>query len=97
VALQADSIQSGGVDTQMDGHRFNRRDFLGVAGAAASSALLASCGIRFLPAGPARKLAQRELGKTGVKLSVAGFGGMVVKDETPESASELVAQAVARG
>ena len=40
---------------------------------------------------------QRPLGKTGRNLSVVGFGGIVVMDETIESAKQLVAQAIARG
>jgi len=40
---------------------------------------------------------KRKLGKTGESLSVVGFGGIVVMDEDPPSASRLVAQAVDRG
>lgn len=40
---------------------------------------------------------KRELGNTGEMLSIVGFGGIVVKDETPESASRLVSQAIERG
>lgn len=40
---------------------------------------------------------KRVLGRTGEKLSVVGFGGIVVKDETPESAAALVKQAIERG
>jgi aryl-alcohol dehydrogenase-like predicted oxidoreductase len=40
---------------------------------------------------------QRPLGKTGQMLSVVGFGGIVVMDETIVSAKQLVAQAIARG
>lgn len=40
---------------------------------------------------------KRVLGKTGESLSVVGFGGIVVRDEEPSSASRLVAQAVERG
>ncbi|MGQ9630448.1 MAG: aldo/keto reductase [bacterium] len=40
---------------------------------------------------------KRKYGKTDEKLSVVGFGGIVVKDEEPSSASRLVAQAVDRG
>ncbi len=40
---------------------------------------------------------RRALGKTGVALSVVGFGGIVVKDEAPTTASRLVAQAMDRG
>jgi len=37
---------------------------------------------------------RRKLGKTGEELSIAGFGGIVVKDETPENAKRIVAMAV---
>ncbi len=40
---------------------------------------------------------KRLLGRTGEKLSMVGFGGMVVRDEAPSAASRLVAQAVERG
>jgi len=40
---------------------------------------------------------KRLLGKTGERLSVVGFGGMVVRDEEPAAAARLVAQAVERG
>ena len=40
---------------------------------------------------------KRSYGNTGEMLSVVGFGGSILIDETPESASELVAQAIDRG
>ncbi len=40
---------------------------------------------------------KRVLGSTGERLSVVGFGGIVVRNETPESAKELVAEAIRRG
>ncbi len=40
---------------------------------------------------------KRLLGKTGEKLSIVGFGGIVVMNEEPASAARLVAQAVERG
>lgn len=36
----------------------------------------------------------REYGKTGIELSVIGFGGILVMDETAEESSRLVSQAV---
>jgi aryl-alcohol dehydrogenase-like predicted oxidoreductase len=36
---------------------------------------------------------RRKLGKTGEELSIAGFGGIVVKGETPENAKRIVAMA----
>jgi aryl-alcohol dehydrogenase-like predicted oxidoreductase len=40
---------------------------------------------------------QRPLGATGARLSVVGFGGIVVMDETPADAARFVAEAVDRG
>ena len=40
---------------------------------------------------------KRTLGKTGETLSMIGFGGIVVKDVTPDDASRYVAQAIDRG
>ncbi len=39
----------------------------------------------------------RRLGKTGERLSVVGFGGMVVNDVEPDEATRLVVQAIDRG
>ena len=40
---------------------------------------------------------KRELGRTGERLSVVGFGGIVVMDETASAAADLVSKAVKRG
>jgi len=40
---------------------------------------------------------KRLLGKTSESLSTVGFGGIVVRDEAPSTASRFVAQAVERG
>jgi aryl-alcohol dehydrogenase-like predicted oxidoreductase len=45
---------------------------------------------------PAR-LPQREYGKTGVKLSIIGFGGIVVKDARQQHANRVVAEAFEKG
>jgi len=37
---------------------------------------------------------KRPYGKTGIGLSVIGFGGILVRDEPPEEASRLVSQAI---
>ena len=78
-------------------HQLSRRQFLRVAAAAASSAVVAGCKSTPAATEPAYKMERRTLGKTGERLSVVGFGGIVVKDETPESAGQLVAQAIERG
>src|ERR1700742_5356562 len=70
-----------------------RRDFLkqsALAAAAAATTKLAS-------ASPTNPIARRPLGKTGEHLSIIGFGGIVVMDEDPTQASNIVAEAVDRG
>ena len=42
-------------------------------------------------------LPQREYGKTGMKLSIIGFGGIVVKDTEQKHANRIVAEAFERG
>ena len=44
-----------------------------------------------------RPIARRQYGRTKQKLSIIGFGGMVVQDVTPKNAREYVAEAVDRG
>lgn len=40
---------------------------------------------------------QRPYGKTGIELSVVGFGGIICKDESIETASRYVSRAIERG
>ncbi|HHW09751.1 MAG TPA: aldo/keto reductase [Firmicutes bacterium] len=42
-------------------------------------------------------LARRLLGKTGVELSIIGFGGIVVSGVTPAEAADIVSEAITRG
>ena len=42
-------------------------------------------------------LEKRSLGRTGLKLSIIGFGGIVVRDATPRQASVRVKEAIDRG
>jgi aryl-alcohol dehydrogenase-like predicted oxidoreductase len=44
-----------------------------------------------------RAIPKRQYGRTKEKLSIIGFGGMVVKDVTPKEAANFVAEAVDRG
>jgi len=46
---------------------------------------------------PKRAIPKRQYGRTKVRLSIIGFGGMVVKDVTPKEAANFVAEAVDRG
>lgn len=69
-----------------------RRDFikqtaLGSVGAAAVNAL----------AGENKGIPKRPYGKTGIELSIIGFGGIVVTDTEPSQAAEYVKRAVERG
>jgi predicted aldo/keto reductase-like oxidoreductase len=43
------------------------------------------------------KIEKRSLGRTGEMLSIIGFGGIIVKDATPEEASSLVKLAIDTG
>lgn len=77
----------------------DRREFLQRAGALAAATVATGCIAPIAPAQPGapRTLPKRALGKTGVQLSVVGFGGIVVDQVTPAEASQLVAQAIDRG
>jgi len=46
---------------------------------------------------PPRQLERRSLGRTGERLSIVGFGGIVVMDATTTEAAERVAHAIDRG
>jgi predicted aldo/keto reductase-like oxidoreductase len=46
---------------------------------------------------PKKLIPKRQYGRTKEKLSIIGFGGMVVKDVTPKEAANFVAEAVDRG
>lgn len=46
---------------------------------------------------PAKPIARRTLGRTGEKLSILGFGGIVVMSESSTDANNIVAEAVDRG
>ncbi|HLY40372.1 MAG TPA: aldo/keto reductase [Terracidiphilus sp.] len=72
-----------------------RRTFLKQA--AVTAAAVASANSLRGTATPTNPIAKRTLGKTGVKLSIIGFGGIVVMDETTGQASNIVAEAVDRG
>jgi predicted aldo/keto reductase-like oxidoreductase len=75
----------------------NRREFLKDAGAVS----LLSCFPASLSAierqQPARGIEKRALGKTGEKLSMIGFGGIVVMNATTEQAAQRVKEAIGAG
>src|SRR5579864_6836533 len=72
-----------------------RRAFLRQA--AVTAAAVASASQMHAAKTPANPIAKRTLGKTGEKLSILGFGGIVVMDESPDAAKNIVAEAVDRG
>ena len=80
----------------------DRRNFLKTA--ALSAAAFAADGLvpkgmaeMATPTSNAATLARRDYGKTGVKLSIIGFGGIVVMNAEQEHANRIVAEAVERG
>lgn len=77
-----------------------RRDFIKQA-AIAAAAVVSTPGINALDAKPGvnhtQPIARRRLGKTGEQLSIIGFGGIVVMDENPSAAVNIVSEAVDRG
>jgi len=80
----------------------DRRDFLKMAtmsaAAFAADSLLHKGSAEMKPASSnAATLPRRAYGKTGVQLSIIGFGGIVVMNAEQENANRAVAEAVERG
>ncbi len=78
-----------------------RREFLKQAGLAAA-AVASTTQLRAIDsaakgATPTHPIARRALGRTGERLSIIGFGGIVVMDEETGAANNIVAEAVDRG
>jgi hypothetical protein len=73
-----------------------RRDFLRQAAITAAVASAPRIGAAS-PAPSARPIARRPLGKTGEPLCIIGFGGIVVMNEDPGAAANIVSEAVDRG
>ena len=77
-----------------------RRDFLKQA-AITAAAVASAARMDALDATTVEKhshlIARRPLGKTGESLSIIGFGGVVVMNEDPSAAVNIVAEAVDRG
>ncbi len=73
-----------------------RREFLKQAALTAATVASASQ-LQASGKTPSNPIARRTLGKTGEELSIIGFGGIVVMDEDPTAASNIVAEAVDRG
>jgi len=73
-----------------------RRDFLKQAAVTAATVASASA-MRASGKTSTNPIAKRTLGKTGEKISIIGFGGVVVMDESPDAAANVVAEAIDRG
>lgn len=78
----------------------DRRDFL-KKGTVAASLAASQKALQPLVAGdapaPSASFPKRQLGKTGEKLSIIAFGGIVVTDTEPKFAANIVAEAFDRG
>jgi aryl-alcohol dehydrogenase-like predicted oxidoreductase len=72
-----------------------RREF--IKQAAITAAAVASTSQISASTMPSRPIERRKLGKTGEKLSIIGFGGIVVMNEETGAAKNIVAEAVDRG
>lgn len=72
-----------------------RREF--IRQAALTAAVASSAKLQASAKTPSNPIAKRALGKTGEKLSIIGFGGIVVMDEETGAAKNIVAEAVDRG
>lgn len=76
-----------------------RREFISKAALAAPVFSLFPADLSFITREPSTsgKIEKRSLGKTGVMLSMIGFGGIIVKDATPEDAASIVKFAIDAG
>jgi predicted aldo/keto reductase-like oxidoreductase len=74
-----------------------RRDFLKETSAAALLGLFPASLAGLERSRAAGQLERRPLGRTGERLSIVGFGGIVVKDATTKEAADRVAHAIDRG
>ena len=74
-----------------------RRDFLRSAGAGAMLGLFPASLESVQRENSTEKLERRSLGRTGEKLSIIGFGGIVVMDATAAQASQRVGEAIDAG
>ena len=78
--------------------RSKRRDFLKTTAVAAPMLGIFPADLSSIRRTKASgSIEKRSLGRTGAKLSVIGFGGIVVRDTTPAEASALVKLAIDKG
>lgn len=73
-----------------------RRDFLKQA-AITAAAVASTSQLNAAAKTPSNPISRRALGRTGEYLSIIGFGGIVIMNETTGEASNIVAEAVDRG
>lgn len=73
-----------------------RREFLKQA-AITTAAVASASQLEATSRDLSRPIARRALGRTGEHLSIVGFGGIVVMNEDPAAAQNIVAEAVDRG
>jgi len=73
----------------MQRREFIRQSAIATAAIASTSQIRAST--------PTNPIARRKLGKTGEELSIIGFGGIVVMDDSPGGSANIVAEAHDRG
>ncbi|MGO8734929.1 MAG: aldo/keto reductase [Terriglobia bacterium] len=81
----------------MDRRGFLKTGTTAAAGMAASNKILEPLAKADESAGSQRPIPRRELGKTGEELSIVGFGGIVVMNNSQSFANNIVAEAVDRG
>ena len=77
-----------------------RREFLKMgtaAGLVSSTKMLEPLAQAEQAGSSAKPIPKRKLGKTGEELSIIGFAGIVVMENSPSFASNIVAEAVDRG
>ena len=72
-----------------------RREF--IKNSAIAAAAVASTTQLHAKTTPTQPIARRPLGKTGEHLSIIGFGGIVVMDDSPSGSANIVAEAHDRG
>jgi len=78
----------------------NRRTFVTsslFAGVGLSTGIISNCQKNKKGAKKMGLIPKRTLGATGEKLSIIGFGGILVKDEEQSNANDMVAKAIERG
>jgi len=72
-----------------------RREF--IKQSAITAAVASSSQLHASKTTPTNPIARRTLGKTGEQLSIIGFGGIVVMDDSPGGSANIVAEAHHRG